>query len=608
MSQSLPLKLFTPTPMLGYGYDIDEFWRVVEAERPSAMIIDGGSTDPGPFMLGSGKPLCSKESYVRDLGPILEACAKYKTKFLLSTACGAGTNPQTDYLISIIEEIARDKGYRFTVTSIKFKEDRALIKKKLDSQDISPCGPVPDLMAQDIDEAVTIVAQMGPEPWLEVLKDETVDIIISGRSYDPAPFAAYAMHHGVEASSAWHMGKIVECGGQCATPKGRSMLVTLNRESFILTPTREGEKCTPLSVGAHSMYEKTRPDQLPGPGGVLHLDKVTYHPQADGKSLLVKGSVLVPTPKYQIKLEGAQAIGYRTTFIGGIRDPILIAGLDGFLTIVRKTTKEQFPSLDEEGGPKLIFHVYGKNAIMGPAEPSKHVSHEIGLLGEAVGTTQAIADAIANFARTTCLHAAYPGQMATAGNFASPLTPLEQSLGPVYKFSVYHLMNVEDPISFFPIAKSYVGVPEGQVRAFPASTPSNGANGTAIADHGEKTATAPEEIVAPAVTKSLDPGLVPITDLAKVIRSKNAGPFELTLDILFINKDAFDRAQLSKALTAENLAKLYGLPESDIITLMFYEPALGWKCTLKRAWPQGSIGERDTFGAQQHVPLLGIKI
>ncbi|KIW87116.1 uncharacterized protein Z519_12227 [Cladophialophora bantiana CBS 173.52] len=98
------------------------------------------------------------------------------------------------------------------------------------------------------------------------------------------------------------------------------------------------------------MYEKTRPDQLPGPGGVLHLDKCTYTPQGDDRSILVKGSRFVPTPEYEIKLEGVEHLGYRPTFIAGIRDPILIVGIEKFLETVRRSTSEQFSELGTERG------------------------------------------------------------------------------------------------------------------------------------------------------------------------------------------------------------------------------------------------------------------
>jgi len=99
-----------------------------------------------------------------------------------------------------------------------------------------------------------------------------------------------------------------------------------------------------------------------------------------------------------------------------------------------------------------------------------------------------------------------------------------------------------------------------------------------------------------------------LADLAKVIRSKNAGPFEITLDVIFPDKSSYERVRDSDVLTAERIAELYKLPREDVLISMFFEPALAYKATLRRGWPQGSIAERDTFGAQQHAPLLTIEI
>lgn len=92
------------------------------------------------------------------------------------------------------------------------------------------------------------------------------------------------------------------------------------------------------------------------------------------------------------------------------------------------------------------------------------------------------------------------------------------------------------------------------------------------------------------------------------MRSKNSGPFEITLDILFADRAAYERAKASEALSSGVIQELYQVKPDDIITLMFFEPALAWKCTIKRPWPQGSIGERDTFGTQMHAPLLSIMV
>ena len=246
------------------------------------------------------------------------------------------------------------------------------------------------------------------------------------------------------------MGKVVECGANCAEPKGRVILATVRQDSFDLEPMNPAERCTPASVAAHTLYEKTRPDLLSGPGGVLDLRRSHYE-ALDERRVRVSGSVFRPSDHYSVKLEGAAIVGHRTIFIGGIRDPILIGQIDAFLAEVRKRVCVPHPEL-ASGAATLVFHVYGRNAVMGELEPLKHVvPHEIGLLGEVTATTQDLANAICSLTRIAVLHLPYPGQMATSGNFAIPLNPPENPIGPVCKFTVYHLMEVDAPNELFPI-------------------------------------------------------------------------------------------------------------------------------------------------------------
>lgn len=249
------------------------------------------------------------------------------------------------------------------------------------------------------------------------------------------------------------MGKIMECGAACAVPKGQSIIATIRRDSFDLTPLAPGVRCTPLSVASHTLYEKTRPDRLPGPGGILSLDAAKYE-QITEKTTRVCGAEFTPTP-YQVKLEGVTHLGYRAVFFGGIRDPILIGQVGHFLERVRSYVGERFPDLDKSESCRLIYHVYGKNGVMGPLETEAAVdAHEIAILGEVVAPTQDLASTIANGTRTCILHFPYPGQIATTGNFASPLSPHEQDAGAVFKFSLYHLVDLEEgeQISLFPVS------------------------------------------------------------------------------------------------------------------------------------------------------------
>lgn len=432
---------------------------------------------------------------------------------------------------------------------------------------------------------------------IKALKEQDPDIVIAGRAYDPSPFAAFCMHLGVEEAIGLQMGKIMECGGQCAIPKGRSMIATMRKGSFDLTPLNPIERCTPLSVAAHSLYEKTRPDQLPGPGGVLHLGQAIYEQLDDGRTTRCSGARFIRTPKYQIKLEGVSFVGHRAIFIGGFRDPILIAQLDDFLASVRSYTQDLFPELDKSNDCRLIFHVYGRNAVMGPLEPTPTTGHEVGLMGEVVAPTEAKAMAIANSARVSCLHLYYPGVVATAGNFASPLSPHEQSAGPVFRFNIYHLMNIDDPAdpALFPIEHSTVGS---------GTTVSNSDYAKQFYNMDDFIGVEPQKVVVASVPSTT----APMRQLANVIRSKNSGPFEITFDIIFDKPDVYERVKKANVLSNEIIKKHYNLNDSDIIANMYFDPALAWKCTIKRPWEQGTVGESDTLGTAQHAPLLDILV
>ncbi|KAI1344666.1 hypothetical protein F5Y15DRAFT_363037 [Xylariaceae sp. FL0016] len=592
----MAFSILTPNAMLGYGYRLDHFWYGIERYKPAAIIVDSGSTDAGPYKLGMGKMTCGRPAYVRDLTPLLEACFHHKIKVLISSVGGDGSNSHVQEMLSIVKEIAAEHGFAFKVATISHDISRSLIRERIESKNCSPCGPLANLKVEDVDKAVEFVAQMGAEPYIEALKQDP-DIILGGRSYDPAPFAGYCLSKGVSPGAAWHMGKILECGGICAIPKGRSMIATMSESSFDLVPLSPLERCTPLSVAAHTLYEKTRPDQLPGPGGVLHLTHAKYEQLGDSRTVRVSGAEFIPTPVYQVKLEGVERLGHRTIFIGGIRDPILISQIDEFLQTVREYTRRLFPDLDKSDSCRLIYHVYGKNAVMGPLELTQSTAHEIGVMGEVVAPTKDVSHAIANNVRTSLLHMPYQGQLATTGNFASPLSPQEQDAGEVFRFSLYHLidLNPGQETTLFPIAIHSL---EG----------SNKPDLTMVRLTQQEREALDSENPIFIAKKEVPRTEVEMMEIAKVIRSKNSGPFELTLDIMFDDEESYNRVKHAKVLENDTIQKLYQVKDEEILVNMFFDPAYAWKCTLKRPWAQGSVGERDTLGTQQHAPLLKVKV
>ena len=98
-----------------------------------------------------------------------------------------------------------------------------------------------------------------------------------------------------------------------------------------------------------------------------------------------------------------------------------------------------------------------------------------------------------------------------------------------------------------------------------------------------------------------------LQDFAQVVRSKNAGPRRLTLDVIFRSDRDYQRAAQSEALTAEKIAPLYGVPASGV-QVINYPLGRAIKIVIPRRIMSGDPGDRDVYGAQQHAPLLSLEI
>lgn len=100
----------------------------------------------------------------------------------------------------------------------------------------------------------------------------------------------------------------------------------------------------------------------------------------------------------------------------------------------------------------------------------------------------------------------------------------------------------------------------------------------------------------------------PLSALADIVRSKNAGPFRITLDILFSDPARYRLVRDSGAVTRETVAAAYGINPAEITSFFQVDMASAIKITLRRPRAQGAFGESDIYGCQQHVPLLGLVI
>lgn len=96
-------------------------------------------------------------------------------------------------------------------------------------------------------------------------------------------------------------------------------------------------------------------------------------------------------------------------------------------------------------------------------------------------------------------------------------------------------------------------------------------------------------------------------EFADVLRSKNAGPFEITFDIMFEDANKYQHLKRTNVIKAETIAKLYKL-NPDQVRIIYYDAAKGVKITIPRWSSSGSPEDTDIYGAQQHAPLLSIQV
>ncbi|MBV9586778.1 MAG: DUF4387 domain-containing protein [Alphaproteobacteria bacterium] len=100
----------------------------------------------------------------------------------------------------------------------------------------------------------------------------------------------------------------------------------------------------------------------------------------------------------------------------------------------------------------------------------------------------------------------------------------------------------------------------------------------------------------------------PLSDIAKTIRSKNAGVDRITFDVIFTDRADYDRVRQSGVLARAAVCRIFGLGEERITDYVEFDPALAIKFTIRRVRPSGSPGDADIFGSQHYGPLLGIDV
>ena len=98
-----------------------------------------------------------------------------------------------------------------------------------------------------------------------------------------------------------------------------------------------------------------------------------------------------------------------------------------------------------------------------------------------------------------------------------------------------------------------------------------------------------------------------LREVCRHIRSKNAGPFWVTIDLFFDGPDQYQRYRDSPALGAELFARLYGV-DAGAVKRFQVDSLQMIKISYPRAAPQGGVLERDMHCGQQYVRLLDVEV
>ncbi len=437
-------KVFVPYGALGFGISEEAFEGGI-ALGPDIIASDAGSTDSGPYYLGTGNSKYSREAIKRDMRMMLVAANKASIPVAVGSSGTCGTDKGVDDLAEICREICQEEGINAKLTKIYTQQSPETMKKKFREGKIKPLDGAPEIDEAVFDEFTNIVALCGAEPFMKALA-EGADIIICGRATDTAIIASYPMLKQCGEAASWHGAKTCECGCVCTTvPTDGGVFLTVESDSFTVQATAPSAQCTPYTISAHLLYENSDPIRLVEPGVVVDTSACTYE-QLPGGKVLVKNTKIEKMPKYTMKLEGVSAGSYQTIILMGIRDreimkkpDIWIENLSEFMT--KKLDKLGFAPATYS----FSLRAYGWNAVYGGEVPAGYVPNEIGILLTITAETQALATKIAKTFNPTLFH--FPldwnKQMPS---FAYPFSPAEIERGRIYEFRLHHVVEIDDPL------------------------------------------------------------------------------------------------------------------------------------------------------------------
>lgn len=440
------IKAVAATGQLGTGFKAETLARA--AAGADFIGCDAGSSDPGPYYLGSGQTQSSDAAVRRDLELILAEGIRNDIPVLIGSAGTAGARPHLDRTVRIVRDLAASNGWHFPLATVDSEVPADRVAQAYREGRLTPLTGAPEISEDTIRAAGHTVAMQGPECFVDALQ-RGARVVVAGRTSDTSVFAAIPMMRGIGAGIAFHAAKILECGAASVVERKYpdSMVAFLDADGFTVEPPNPDMVCTPQSVASHTFYETADPFRLVEPNGTLVTTDAVYTAVSD-RAVRVTGSAFEPTADYTVKLEAATLLGYRTVVFAGVRDPLVVDQIEHFVettnaVIVGKVADSLGLAADEY---RIRWNVYGKNGTLGPFEPRNRVEgHEVALLIDIVAADERTAQAIGSVAWHTALHQPISEYSGLVSHLAFPVSPPAISAGPVYGFSLNHVMHLDTP-------------------------------------------------------------------------------------------------------------------------------------------------------------------
>ena len=325
---------------------------------------------------------------------------------------------------------------------------------------------------------------------------------------------------------------MLECASFCAEPYGgkESVLGEITMDDVKVTAMLPEQRCTVASVAGHAMYERANPFYEHFLGGHIDMSQCRYE-QYDERTVRVTGPRYVPATELRVKLEGAGKIGERYVGIVGVRDPYTIANIDLVTAWARQQVAERFG----DSGYELHFTVYGRDAILGDREPLK-----------------SDAGARARHRRA--------GGRADQGDGRG---------------------GVHDRDAADVLRPPAAGERHRRRRRLSARRGDAGEPGLSLDAQSHDAARRSARTVSDLHRRG--GGMMAsrkLSEIAKTIRSKNAGVDKITFDVIFPDRATYDRVRDSGVLSREAVCRIFGIDPAQITDHVEFDPALAIKFTI----------------------------